>query len=251
MGLIKTGISIAGKAAAAAASKVISDKVETFIEDEFGTTEKKSGPKKKTKTKNTNLVKCSDCGEFVSIHATTCPHCGCPIIDKKLEKTEKLQERKVVEVVQKEKATKESVKVVEHKKAETYPKEVKVRESVKTLWTYIGLGIAVSVFGGLSAYLGYNAGDHSSGPIITMIVFFSLAVLLALIGAALSIASIKSFYIDEYRIDVWDGVINKVAANNKIMYRGFAKEYELQLPNKSFIKVKFDKASSVVEKIEK
>ena len=32
--------------------------------------------------KNPNLAPCPDCGRLISIRATTCPHCGGPVISK-------------------------------------------------------------------------------------------------------------------------------------------------------------------------
>ena len=31
---------------------------------------------------NPNLAPCPDCGRLISIRATTCPHCGGPVISK-------------------------------------------------------------------------------------------------------------------------------------------------------------------------
>ncbi len=34
---------------------------------------------RKTSGTNPNLKPCPDCGRFVSLRATTCPQCGCPL----------------------------------------------------------------------------------------------------------------------------------------------------------------------------
>ncbi len=34
---------------------------------------------RKPSESNPNLRPCLDCGQFVSLHATACPHCGCPL----------------------------------------------------------------------------------------------------------------------------------------------------------------------------
>ena len=36
-------------------------------------------PSRKASGSNPNLKPCPDCGRFVSLRATTCPQCGCPL----------------------------------------------------------------------------------------------------------------------------------------------------------------------------
>jgi hypothetical protein len=35
--------------------------------------------KRKSRKSNPNLTPCPDCGHAVSIHASNCPQCGCPV----------------------------------------------------------------------------------------------------------------------------------------------------------------------------